>query len=273
MVTSFVLTLREGIEAALIVSILIGSLRKLKQPQLSRAVWVGVIAAAAVALVTALMLNLAGADFEGTGEALFEGASMLLAAIILTWMIFWMNRQAGEMKRSLEAKIRVAVEGQNGTAIFALAFLSVVREGIELSLYLLAARFASNPVETLGGAAAGLAAVVLLGWFLIVSAHRLSLRRFFQVTSVFLLFFAAGLVGLGMHEFNDAGLIPPVIAHVWNLNNILPESSIFGQVLKSLFGYEATPSLTSVMSYLVYLGTLGLVLAWPRPSVVRSSSQ
>ena len=95
----------------------------------------------------------------------------------------------------------------------------------------------------------------------------------FQVTNIVLLFFAAGLVGQGIHAFNEAGWIPSVIDHVWNLNNILPDSSIIGQVLKSLFGYEATPSLTSVISYLIYLGALGLILFRPRLSVVRTSSQ
>ena len=273
MLTSFVLTLREGVEAALIIGILIGALRKLKLPQLSRVVWYGVISAGLVAVLAAVLLNLAGTEFEGPGEAIFEGITMLLAAIILTWMIFWMNRQAGEMKHQLESKIRQAADSHNRTAIFLLAFLAILREGIELVLYLLAARFASNPVETLVGALAGLAAVAVLGWFLIASSQRVSLKRLFQTTSVVLLLFSAGLVGLGIHAFNEAGWIPVVIDHVWNLNNILPESSVFGQVLKSLFGYEAMPSFTSVVSYLVYLVTLGLILVWPRPSIVRSSSQ
>ncbi len=273
MLTSFVLTVREGVEAALIIGILLGALRKLNQPQLTRLVWYGVISAGSVALLAAVILNLAEAEFEGVGEAIFEGITMLLAAIILTGMIFWMNRQAGQMKHQLEAKIRQAAGSQNRTAIFLLAFLSVVREGIELALYLLAARFASNPMQTLIGALAGLVTVFVLGWFLIASTQRLSLKRLFQVTSVILLLFSAGLVGLGVHAFNEAGLIPPVIDHVWNLNSILPASSFFGQVLTSLFGYNATPSFTSVMSYLIYLVTLGFILARPRPSVVRSSPQ
>jgi high-affinity iron transporter len=273
MLTSFVLTLREGVEMALIIGILLGALRKLDQPQLNRMVWYGVFCAGLVALLAAALLNLAGTELEGPGEAIFEGTTMLLAAVILTWMIFWMNRQAGEMKHALESKIRQAASSQNRTAIFLLAFLSVVREGIELALYLLAARFASNPMETLSGALIGLVTVIILGWFLIASSQRLSLRWLFQVTSVVLLFFAAGLVGLGIHALNEVGWIPAVIDHVWNLNNLLPESSFFGQVLKSLFGYEAMPSLTSVMFYLLYLGTLGFFLARPRPSVVRSSSQ
>ncbi len=273
MLTSFVLTLREGVEAALIIGILLGALRKLNQPQLSRMVWYGVTSAGAVALLAAVMLNLAEAEFEGPGEAIFEGITMLLAAIILTGMIFWMNRQAGEMKHALESKIRQAANSQNRMAVFLLAFLSVVREGIELALYLLAARLASNATETLIGALAGLVAVFVLGWFLIASSQRLSLKRLFQVTSVVLLLFSAGLVGLGIHAFNEAGWIPPVIDHVWNLNSILPASSFIGQVLTSLFGYQATPSFTAVISYLVYLVTLGFILAWPRPSVVRSSSQ
>ncbi len=273
MLTSFVLTLREGVEAALIVGILLGALRKLKQTQLNRLVWYGVISAGLVALLAAVILNLAEAEFEGPGEAIFEGITMLLAAIILTGMIFWMNRQAGEMKQALESRIRQAAGSQNRAAIFLLAFLSVVREGIELALYLLAARLASNSMQTLAGALAGLATVFVLGWLLIASSQRLSLKRLFQVTNVILLLFSAGLVGLGVHAFNEAGWIPAVIDHVWKLNGILPESSFIGQVLTSLFGYEATPSFTSVMFYLVYLATLGFILARPRLSAVRSSPQ
>ncbi len=273
MLTSFVLTLREGVEAALIIGILLGALHKLNQPQLNRMVWYGVACAGLVAFVAAIGLNLAEAEFEGLGEAIFEGITMLLAALILTWMIFWMNRQAREMKQTLESRIRQAVTSQNRWAIFLLAFLSVVREGIELALYLLAARLASNPMETLGGSLIGLVAVFILGWFLIASSQRLSLKRLFQVTSIVLLLFSAGLVGLGIHAFNEAGWVPAVIDHVWNLNNILPESSFFGQVLTSLVGYEAAPSFTSMIFYLVYMATLGFILIRPRPSVVRSSSQ
>lgn len=273
MLTSFVLTLREGVEAALVIGILIGALHKLNQPKLDRAVWSGVISAVLAAFLVAVLLNFAGTELEGTGEAIFEGVTLLLAAVLLTWMIFWMNRQAGEMKHRLESKIRVAAGSQDRTAIFMVAFLAVLREGVELAVYLLAARFASNPVETLSGTGIGLVVVFLLGWFMITSTKRLSLKRLFQVTNIVLLFFAAGLVSMGIHDLNVAGWIPSVIDHVWNLNNILPESSLFGQVLKSLFGYEATPSLTSVVSYLMYLGALGLILFRPRPSVVRSSSQ
>ena len=273
MLTSFVLTLREGLEAALVIGILTGALHKLNQPNLKRAVWSGVISAILVAVLAAVLLNLAGTEFEGTGEAIFEGVTMLLAAILLTWMIFWMNRQAGEMKHRLEAKIRVAAGNQDRTAIFMVAFLGVLREGIELAVYLLAARFASNPVETISGTGIGLVVVFLLGWIMINTSRRLSLKRLFQVTSIVLLLFAAGLVSQGIHDFNEAGWIPSVIDPVWNLNSILPDSSVIGQVLKSLFGYEATPSLTSVISYLIYLVSLGLILFRPRLSVARSSSQ
>ncbi len=272
MLTSFVLTLREGVEAALIIGILLGALRKLNQPQLTRLVWYGVASAGVVALLAAILLNLAEAEFEGPGEAIFVGITMLLAAVILTGMIFWMNRQAGEMKRHLESRIRQAAGSQNRMAIYLLAFLSVVREGIELALYLLAARFASNATETLAGALAGLAAVFVLGWFLIASSQRLSLKRLFQVTSVILLLFSAGLVGMGVHAFNEAGWIPTIVDHVWNLNRFLPEGSFIGQVLTSLFGYEATPSFTSVIFYLLYLVTLAYILIRPRQTVMRSSS-
>jgi high-affinity iron transporter len=133
-----------------------------------------------------------------------------------------------------------------------LAFLAVVREGIELALFLTAATFASDPQSTILGLLLGLGVAVLLGWSLFTSTLRLNLRRFFQVTGFLLILFAAGLVAHGVHEFNEVGWIPPVIEHVWNVNPILDENSTLGLMLKALFGYNGNPSLTEVLAYLAY---------------------
>ena len=143
--------------------------------------------------------------------------------------------------------------GDGQKALFVVAFLAVFREGIELALFLLAARLASNPVQTLTGALLGLASATVLGWILFTSSGKLSLRGFFGATNILLIVFAAGMVGLGIHELNEAGFIPAIVEHVWDLNPILNEQSELGLVLKALVGYNGNPSLTSVVSYWVYL--------------------
>ncbi len=261
MLPSFVLALREGIEAALIIGIILGVLRKIELQSLNRTVWAGVVSAAGVSFLAALGLNWVGAGFEGRAEQLFEGTTMFLAAGILTWIIFWMNNQSKSMRQDIEASIKNTAANQSKSALFFLVFLAVVREGIELALFLLAARLASNPLQVIIGSAMGLSLAALTGWFIFASSLKLSLQRFFQATNILLVFFAAGLVGIGIHEFNELGWIPAILEHVWDLNFILSDRSTTGQLLKALFGYSSSPSLSQVIGYLAYLGLL-LVLAW-----------
>jgi high-affinity iron transporter len=246
--------MREGLEAALIIGIVLGALLKLNRAELSKTVWLGAGLAAAISAAAAIGLNLIGMEFKGRGEQIFEGIAMLSAAGVLTWMILWMHNSAVNLKSEIEAKTQNAVRGKGGNALFALAFLAVFREGIELSLFLLAAQEASSPAQTLIGALTGLAGAAVLGWMLFRSTRKLSLRNFFQITNILLIIFAAGLVAYGVHEFNEAGIIPSVIEHVWDINGFVNETSELGLVLKALFGYNANPSLTEVLAYMLYLG-------------------
>lgn len=256
MLASFLLSLREGLEAALIVGIVLGAVSKLGRPQMKRQVWAGVFGAAALSLVAAFILYSVGAMLEGPAEAVFEGFTMLAAAGVLTWMIFWMNRQARGIKGELEAGVRRAGLQTGKAALFLLAFLAVLREGIELALFLTATAFTSNAQATLLGALAGLAAAVVLGWGLFAATLRLDLRRFFQVTGVLLILFAAGLVAHGVHEFNEVGWIPSIVEHVWDINWLIPEDSTVGEMLKALFGYNGNPSLTEVLAYAGYFAAI-----------------
>lgn len=258
MLASLLLSLREGLEAALIIGIVLGVLLRLKRVDLNKQVWMGAGAAVLASLLVALALNLLGMEFEGRAEEIFEGFAMLLAAGVLTWMIFWMHHSAGNLKQEIEAQTRDAVQGKGGRALFALAFLAVFREGVELTLFLLAVQQTTSPLQTLSGALLGLAGSVVLGWFLFNSTRRLSLRGFFRVTNVLLIIFAAGMVAYGVHEFNEAGIIPPVIEHVWDINHVLSDKSEIGLLLKALVGYNGNPSLTEVIAYLTYL--VGIVI-------------
>ncbi len=267
MFPSFLLSLREGIEAALIIGIIIGALNKLHQEELKPVVWRGVAIAVVLSFVFGLGLNYLGMEFTGQLEEVFEGLAMLLAAAILTWMILWMMRHGSEIQRNLEAKTAHATLNRGGSALFILAFLAVFREGIELALFLMAARIASDPISVLVGAAFGLGGAILLGWMLFATTRRLNLRQFFQTTNVLLLFFAAGLVAYGVHELNEAGWVPAVIENVWNINHIISDKSEVGLILKALFGYNGNPSLTEVLAYLSYfivLGTIWIRSRWDR---------
>jgi len=252
MVAAGLLAFREGLEAALILGIVLGVLRRVGRTNQARVVWLGAGFAALASLAAGLSLYALGISFEGPAEQIFEGLAMLLAAGVLTWMIFWMNRQGREIEAELEQDVRRAAQGGGNWALFSLAFLAVFREGIELALFLTAATFTSTAAATLAGGLVGLAAAALAGWLIFASTTRLNLQMFFRVTSILLIFFAAGLVAHGVHELNEAGLIPAVVEHVWDLNPVLDDSSGVGQILKTIFGYNGNPSLTEVVAYLSY---------------------
>ena len=259
MVAALLITLREGLEAALIVGIVLGVLRRLGRPERRRAVWLGVGAAVAVSVAAGALFRAMGVAFEGRGEEIFEGLAMLLAAGVLTWMIFWMGRQGSSLRADLETDVsRAATEG-SGWALFSLAFVAVVREGIETVLFLTAAAFSAAPGQTLLGGALGLAAAAGLGWALFSAGRQLNIRAFFRFTGGLLLLFAAGLVAHGAHELQEAGLLPVFVEHVYDINWLVDEQAGFGSVLKALLGYNGNPSLLEMVLYLAYLGGIGLV--------------
>src|SRR5665648_27762 len=151
MLASFLLSLREGLEAALIIGIVLAALRKTDRPGLIPVIWQGLVAAVAASLIAGLVLNWLGAEFDGRAEQIFEGITMLAAAILLTWMIFWMKRQAVAQKKDLETGISQAAQQSNRWALFWLSFLAVGREGLELVLFLVATKLANGAVQTILG--------------------------------------------------------------------------------------------------------------------------
>jgi high-affinity iron transporter len=252
MLPSFILSLREGIEAALIVGIVFGATRQMYRTDLKPTVWLGVACATILSLLVAVLLTFLGLNVAGDAEKIFEGITLLLAASILTWMVFWMNRQARFVKGELENGVQKATLENGKRGLFIVSFLAVLREGIELALFLVAAVFASDIQQTLIGALLGLGTAILLGWMLFTTTVRLDLRRFFQVTGILLILFAAGLVAHAVHEFNEAGWFPAIIEHVWDVNSLLDEKSTGGAMLVALFGYNGNPSLSEVLAYLAY---------------------
>jgi high-affinity iron transporter len=205
-------------------------------------------------LIAGAAIYLLAGEFSGQAEEVFEGAAMFLAVGVLTWMIFWMRKQAINIKVHLHAQIHSVLTSGSSLGLVMLAFVVVVREGIETVLFLFAAnRVDESPLLFTIGGFLGLAIAIVIGYSIYKGTSGLNLRTFFNVTSLVLIFFAAGLLAYGIHEFIEAGIIPPLVDPVWDINHILSEKSTFGLFLKAILGYNGNPSLVEVVAYPVYL--------------------
>jgi high-affinity iron transporter len=268
MLSVFLITLREGLEAALIIGIILAYLSATNNRQGFKPVWLGTSLALLVSLIAGATVYLLAGELTGQAEEVFEGFAMFLAVGILTWMIFWMRKQAVDIKAHLQTKIQSVLTSGSSLGLIVIAFVVVVREGIETVLFLFAAtKVAESPLLFTVGGLLGLVVAVGIGYSIYKGSSRLNLRTFFNVTSVVLIVFAAGLLAHGIHEFHEAGIIPPIIEHVWDINHILPEKSTFGRFLTAIVGYNGNPSLVEVVTYFVYLAlTLGIYF---RPIMVK----
>lgn len=247
MIAEFVIGFREALEAALIVGIMLGYLKKTNQLEHNNRVYVGIAAGVIASIFTAIAFNTLSVEFEGVAEALFEGSVMITAAVVLTWMIFWMSKQ-----KQIAQNIQKAVDKSLAGGLTALSFIAVYREGFETVLFLNALAFSSNS-DPLLGALLGMLAAVLLGIVIYEIGIRLNIRVFFKATSVMLILFAAGLVAHGMHEFQEAGIITAFTGEAWNTKWLLDDKSSIGAVVRSLLGYNDNPSWLEVLSYAFYL--------------------
>lgn len=256
MISSFMITFREGLEAFLIVGIILAYLAQTKRTELNKYVYAGTGLAAVGSILAALAFNLLAIQFEGRNEELFEGIVMLIAAMVLTSMIIWMSRESKNISSSLRQK----VDSNKAYGLFGLAFLSVFREGIETVLFLGAAAMNNESSAILYGGLLGLSVSIVVAYLVFKSSSHVELGTFFKITSIFLILFAAGLTAHGVHELQEAGVIPIVIEHVWDINHILNEKGIAGSMLKSVFGYNGNPSLIEVLSYAGYYVAIGLGL-------------
>ncbi|RNI12935.1 high-affinity iron transporter [Methanohalophilus sp. RSK] len=254
MLESFMITFREGLEALLIVGVILGYLVQTNRVYVNKYVYAGVGLGILGSLLAAVTLNILAIEFEGRNEALFEGVVMLLAALVLTSMIIWMLKESS----NISANIRKNVDSKTEYGLMGLAFVSVFREGIETVLFMGAAAMNTETSTVLYGGLLGLAASVVIAYLVFKSSYHLDLGMFFNLTSVFLILFAAGLTAHGIHELQEAALIPVFNEHLWDINHILSEDGIAGSLLKSLFGYNGNPSLLEVVSYIGYYVALGI---------------
>jgi high-affinity iron transporter len=263
--------LREGLEMSLIVGILLAYLARTGHRREFPAVWAGVAFAALGSLVAGGVIFATAGEFTGRGEQLFEATAFLAAVAVLTYMIFWMRREAVTIRASLQAKMSEALQAGSRAALAALAWMSVGREGIETALFFFATVRASSPLAAAIGGLLGLGAAVLLGWLLYRGTYRLDLRMFFNVTSALLLFVGAGMLTRGIGELHEAGLMPALVEHLWNTDRLLPQTSALGNLLEAMFGYTSTPSLTQVIAYVAYMAAVGW--AYLRPVRLPAAAQ
>lgn len=203
---AFVITLREAFEASLVIGLVMAFLDKTGQRNRhGGAIWQGTAGALAVSVAVGAVLFAIVGELEGTGEALFEGIAMLVACAVLTWMLFWMRTQARTIGGQLRTQVGQAVAQGGGLALATVAFVAVAREGIETSLFLFVSVGDRGLAETIVGGVLGVVAAVGLGVLLYRGSIRLDLRKFFLVTGLLVLGFAAYLLFGGLHELGEAG--------------------------------------------------------------------
>jgi len=264
MITSFVITFREGLEAALIVSIILAYLGKISRRDLNKYLYLG----AGSAILTSLflgwaVLTLYGGLPKGT-DKVFEGAASVTAAVVLTYMIVWMAKNSRKMKGEIQERLEIAVTTGYVLGIATLAFVSVFREGLETVLFLTALAV-SDPLGTILGTLMGVGTVLVLSLLMLKGVYSLNIQKFFKYTSMILVVFAAGLMGYGVHEFIETGMLPPIVEHVWDINpqdssHPLHEKGAIGSILKALVGYDGNPELLRMIVYAGYWLLIGLYL-------------
>ncbi|PKL08701.1 MAG: high-affinity iron transporter [Spirochaetae bacterium HGW-Spirochaetae-7] len=260
---------RESLEAALIIGILLAYIRRTGLDRIVSALWAGAIAAIAASIGTAFLFLAVFGGFEGRAEQLFEGSVMLAGAILVTVLILWIDH--ADIRASLEEKIAMRTDIGGWRSIALLAFVSVFREGVETVIFIGASLRASGLAGVIA-ALAGMTAAVAIGFLVYSVGSRIGLRRFFAATNILLILFAAGLVGRSAGEFGEAGVLPPVVEQLWDLNPPLVDASFpamhekgaIGSFLGSLFGYSATPSLSMAIAYGLYLCIVAAIILFSR---------
>ncbi len=257
MIAAFVLFLREGLEASLIVSLILASLRQLGLMHQARAVWIGVGLAVLGSLLGGAAVYLTVRQYDGsTFQTVFETITYLIAVVLLTTMTFWMQQHSRSMKKELMAKASTA---SSGFAMGLLAFSTVGREGLETAVFTLAFAFQTNALLLLIGALLGLLAAVVLCVLIYRLGYRLDYRIFFRVMGIVLLFFAAGLLGDAIQNMQQLGWLTIGLTPLWNTSRILSENSTLGDLLHTFLGYAESPTALQVLLYAAYLAIVGTV--------------
>jgi high-affinity iron transporter len=255
---AFLVVLREGVEAALIVGILLAYVHRLGNRRGSHWVWVGTVSAVVLSGIAGIVIFSTIGSLGPRAEEMAEGVVAWLAAGLLTWMVFWMGSQARHIRGRLEGEVDTAIATGGGGALAAIAFVAVLREGLETALFLISTTIGTEAdgLQLLGGLL-GLLVAIGIGYLIYRGGTRIDVRVFFRVTGVLIILFAAGLIAKGIHEFQSVGLLPTVVDPLWNLSILDPDTTLVGQFAKSLFGWRPDPSLLMAVGYLAYLVPIG----------------
>ncbi|HAM2914604.1 TPA: iron permease [Escherichia coli] len=280
MFVPFLIMLREGLEAALIVSLIASYLKRTQRGRWIGVMWIGVLLAAALCLGLGIFINETTGEFPQKEQELFEGIVAVIAVVILTWMVFWMRKVSRNVKVQLEQAVDSALQRGNhhGWALVMMVFFAVAREGLESVFFLLAAfqqdvgiwpplgaMLGLATAVVLGfllywggirlnlGAMLGLATAVVLGFLLYWGGIRLNLGAFFKWTSLFILFVAAGLAAGAIRAFHEAGLWNHFQEIAFDMSAVLSTHSLFGTLMEGIFGYQEAPSVSEVAVWFIYL--------------------
>ena len=265
--SSFLITSRETLEAALVVGVVMAYLTKTNNNQYKKTVYYGIVFGVILSILAAVAFTLLSGGFEGREEEIFEGFTMLFAAVLLTTMILWMMKQRN-IAKTIENKVasHIAKAEYNSTyaiGLFALIMVAVLREGVETVIFFGALNYSSG--ISFFGATLGIITAIGIGYLFFVGSRKINLRKFFTISSIFLILISAGLVAHGIHELQEAALIPTLVEHVWDINPavtregvypLLHENGLIGSFLKGLFGYNGNPSLLELLFYFAYLGII-----------------
>ncbi len=255
MFPSFLITFREVIEASLIVATILGILIKLRQTKSIRVVWTATLAAVGVSFALLVGASIAGIRLQelytGRTEELVEGILMVVSAVFITWAVFFLHTYFGKYKMHLLQKVKGTMQTANPRALFGLVFTAVFREGFEIVLFLATIYLSSKPAPIVGGFGLGLAAGLLVSCAFFWGTIRLPVYWAFRTSSALLILFAAGLLGRGVGEFAEAGMLPEIGRVTLAM---LPDTSTFvGDMTKAIFGLTQQMDLLQLSVYLTYI--------------------
>jgi high-affinity iron transporter len=261
----YLIGLREGLEATLVVSILVAYLVKAGRRRQLLPLWTGVLAAVALSVAFGALLTYTETSLLAgyRSRELFEAVTSVLAVALVTWMIFWMRRTARRIRGELTGKLESAL-GVGTLAVAGIAFVSVIREGLETTLLFYAAvQGAASTATPLVAISLGVLSSVAIGAALYAGAIRVNLTRFFTVSGVLLVFVAAGILKYGVHDLQEAGALPGLDTLAFDISGVLDPSSWYGAVIAGMFNITAAPSVLEMAAYVAYLVPVLLAFLWP----------
>jgi high-affinity iron transporter len=259
-IANLLIGLREGLEAALVVSVLVAYLVKSGRRNQLPMVWLGTGAAAAISLALGAILTFGPSGLTHEAQETIGGVLSILAVGLVTWMIFWMAKASRSLASDLRA--RIDAHDEKPWSLVLIAALAVGREGIETALFLWAASRAAvqegqSTSEPLVGALIGILIAIALGYAIYAGAVRINLSKFFTVTGGALIVVAAGVLAYGVHDLQEAGILPGEGVHAFDVSATIPPTSVVGTLLKGIFNFSPAPSVLEVVVWTAYVVVVG----------------